>query len=111
MKPRCLFLSGAIMLFLFIASPACAEYYPGLENQLRGVVNINNAHVDEFLKLGLTIEQADNILSFRERCGGFETVEDLLKVEGIRQGHLDKMRPFLRVEGKTFLTYSDPGHG
>ena len=87
-------------LLLIITAPICAEYYPGLEHELTGVVNINNAGVDDFLKLGLTMEQADNILLFREQSG-------LLKVQGITQTQLDRIRSYLRTEGKSNLYYSD----
>ena len=98
---------GAAALLLISASPILAEYYPGLENELTGEVNINNAGVDDFLKLGLTVEQADNILLFREQSGPFVSIEDLLKVQGITQTQLDNIRSYLRTEGKTYLYYSD----
>lgn len=100
---------GSLTLLLVIVSPVCAEYYPGLETQLNGVVNINNAGVDDLLKLGLTAEQADNILRFREVSGSFTSIDDLLKVEGIDQADIDKIRSYLRTEGKTHLYYSDSG--
>ena len=98
---------GAAALLLISASPILAEYYPGLENELTGEVNINNAGVDDFLKLGLTVEQADNILVFRDQSGPFVSIEDLLKVQGITQTQLDNIRSYLRTEGKTYLYYSD----
>ena len=98
---------GAAALLLISASPILAEYYPGLENELTGEVNINNAGVDDFLKLGLTMEQADNILLFREQSGPFTAIEDLLKVQGISQTQLDRIRSYLRTEGKSNLYYSD----
>lgn len=99
----------SVALLLVIVSPVCAEYYPGLETQLNGVVNVNNAGVDDLLKLGLTAEQADNILHFREISGAFVSVDDLLKVEGISQADIDKIRSYLRTDGKTHIYYSDSG--
>jgi competence protein ComEA len=109
MKQIILTALGASTLLLIAVSPICAEYYPGLEHQLTGVVNINNAGVDDFLKLGLTIEQSDNILLFRDKYGEFAAIEDLLKVEGIRQAQIDNIRSYLRTDGKTYLYYSDSG--
>jgi competence ComEA-like helix-hairpin-helix protein len=98
---------GAAAFLLIIATPISAEYYPGLEHELTGVVNINNAGVDDFLKLGLTMEQADNIMLFREQSGPFTSIEDLLKVQGITQTQLDRISSYLRTEGKSNLYYSD----
>ncbi len=106
MKRITMYVLGAAAMLLIITSPICAEYYPGLEHQLTGEVNINNAGVDDFLKLGLTMEQSDNILLFREQSGTFATIEDLLKVQGISQTHLDRIRSYLRTDGKTYLYYS-----
>ncbi len=100
---------GYATALLVIVSPVCAQYYPGLENQLTGEVNINNAGVEDFLKLGLTAEQSDNILRFRGINGAFTSVDDLLKVEGISQADIDKIRSYLRTEGKTHLYYSGSG--
>ncbi len=107
MKHTILCALGVAALLLIITAPICAEYYPGLEHELTGVVNINNAGVDDFLKLGLTMEQADNILLFREQSGPFSSIEDLLKVQGITQTQLDRIRSYLRTEGTSNLYYSD----
>jgi competence protein ComEA len=42
---------------------------------------------------------ANAIIRFREKSGPFQRIEDLLAVPGITTRRLDKMRPYLRIDG------------
>jgi DNA uptake protein ComE-like DNA-binding protein len=41
------------------------------------------------------------VIELRKRRGGFKSVEELRDVKGIGDVALERMRPFVRLEGKT----------
>ena len=62
-------------------------------------VCLNTAALDELLSLpGVGEKTAERILAYREKYGKFVAVEQLLDVEGIGEGLLDKLRPYVYVE-------------
>lgn len=63
-----------------------------------GVININTASQAELESLpGVGPTTAQNIISYRSENGRFTRVEDLLKVPGIGQNLLDRIRPQITV--------------
>lgn len=63
-------------------------------------VNINSASVEEFMQVPMiTRELAENIIEYREEAGYFQILDELLQVEGFTRELLDKLRPYLRLEG------------
>jgi competence ComEA-like helix-hairpin-helix protein len=57
------------------------------------LVNINTASVDELITLpGIGPTLAARIIAFRTEFGPFNSVEDLLRVRGIRSKLLEKIR-------------------
>jgi competence ComEA-like helix-hairpin-helix protein len=70
----------------------------------KGVVNVNTATAPELARLpGIGEAKARAILQAREQRGGFESVEDLLEVKGIGSSALERIRPFVVLEGKSTL--------
>jgi competence protein ComEA len=67
--------TSAIQLFLIAIAPAEA---PQVVN-----VNIDEAPTLETSLLGVRLDQARAIVSYRERYGEFQSLLDLLKVEGL----------------------------
>ena len=64
-----------------------------------GRVCLNTAAADELLALpGVGEKTAERILAYRDTYGKFVTVEQLLDVEGIGEGLLEKLRPYAYVE-------------
>lgn len=62
-------------------------------------LDLNQASKDELESLpGIGPEKAEDILAYREAFGPFESVEDLLKVEGIGPKTLESIRQFLVIE-------------
>jgi competence protein ComEA len=56
-----------------------------------GKVNVNTATLEELMTLpGIGETKARSILSYRETHGAFATIEDLMQVEGIKEGTLAK---------------------
>ncbi|RLE25454.1 MAG: hypothetical protein DRJ61_02200 [Acidobacteria bacterium] len=69
-----------------------------------GVVNVNTASADELQylpRVGPAL--AGRILEFREANGPFEDVNELVAVKGIGETSLEKLRPFVAVNGQTTL--------
>ena len=61
-------------------------------------VDINTAGAAELQSVpGIGKSLADRILAFREKNGAFGSVDDLLKVQGIGEKSLQKLRPYLTV--------------
>ena len=58
-----------------------------------GQVNINTAGKEELMTLpGIGETRAEDIIKYREQHGGFTQVEDLMNVNGIKEGTFSKLR-------------------
>ena len=81
---------------------------PGLSadgGDLSGVVNLNTATAEQLMLLpGIGEAKARAILDRRKQQGGFKTVDELLEVKGIGSAALERIRPFLAIQGKTSLS-------
>lgn len=63
-----------------------------------GKVNLNTASKEELMTLnGIGETRAESILAYRDANGGFQTIEDLMKVEGIKEGVFDKIKDRITV--------------
>lgn len=73
----------------------CAEKSAVDEND---IVNINSASEYELQVIpGIGESKADAIVDYREVNGSFETKQDLLEVEGISEGLLASIEPYIRL--------------
>ncbi len=69
----------------------------GQENR-PGLVNINTADEKELCTLaGIGSSKAKSIIAYREANGRYEKIEDVMKVEGIKQGLFAKIRDSITV--------------
>jgi competence protein ComEA len=97
-------LLGGLLVALvvsLIASSAAAASKPTLS----GVVNINTATPEQLQLLpGIGEARARAIVSLRKQSGGFKSLDDLLEVKGIGKTMLDRLRPFLSLNGKTTVS-------
>ena len=65
-----------------------------------GVLELNSATLEELdLLPGIGPAKASAIVEERERRGGFADVDGLLEVSGIGEKTLQRLRPYVRVEG------------
>jgi len=84
----CLFLFS--LLALASVSPQAADKAPS--------VDLNSAGVEELISLpGVGESIAKRIVEFRKEHGPFRRVEDLMKVKGIGEKSLEKIRPHVSV--------------
>ena len=90
-------------LWLGGAQPALAQQAPAPAQQgVTGVVNVNVADSEQLKLLpGVGPAKAQAILEYRKAKGPFKKIEDLLGVSGIGERALERMRPFVVLEGKT----------
>lgn len=64
-----------------------------------GRVNINVASVEELCEIpGIGAARAAAIVSYREEHGGFEGLEDIMKVNGIKEGTFEKIKGSISVK-------------
>ena len=63
-----------------------------------GKVNINTASKEELKILsGIGDSKADSIIQYRETCGAFRSIEELMNVEGIKEGTFEKIKDRITV--------------
>lgn len=69
------------------------DQYSGLK------ISINNATIEELILLpGIGEKTAESIISFREQNGGFNNIDDLVKVSGIGSKKLEKIKNYIIIE-------------
>ena len=68
------------------------------ENISDGRMNVNTASLDDLMTLpGIGEKRAESILKLREERGSFQTVEELLDAEGIKEGIFEKIKDLIKV--------------
>lgn len=61
-------------------------------------INLNTAGTAELMTLpGIGESKAMSILAYRENHGAFSSVEDVMKVEGIKEGVYNRIKDYIRV--------------
>ena len=84
---------------LALAESSLAE---DVSPQLVGTVNINTATPEQLELLpGIGEARAKAVVSMRKQRGGFKSVDELTEVKGIGEAALERLRSFVRTEGKT----------
>lgn len=62
-------------------------------------ISLNKASQKELESLpGIGEEKARDILAVREKNGGFQSVDDLLSIDGISEKLMEQIRPYLYIE-------------
>lgn len=63
-------------------------------------ININTATAEELTQLpGIGDVLAARIVNYREANGPFQSIDELVNVEGISANKVEELRPFVRVSG------------
>ena len=74
------------------------RYLEGAPEEISFPININTATIRELKKLdGIGDTKAREIISYREKNGGFSAVEELLNVKGIGESTLENIRDYVTV--------------
>lgn len=63
-----------------------------------GLVNINTASLEELKTLpGIGDMKAEAIIAYREECGNFTSVEDIMNVSGIKDSSYERIKDYIKV--------------
>ena len=63
-----------------------------------GIVNINTADISQLLTIpGIGQTRAEAVLAYRQENGNFQSIEDIMKVSGIKNGLFEKMKDYITV--------------
>lgn len=77
-------------------------YVPGREEQVKeaddGLLNINTATKEELMTLpGIGEAKAGMILQYREEHGTFQAIEELMEIQGIKEGVFNKIKGYIKA--------------
>jgi competence ComEA-like helix-hairpin-helix protein len=70
---------------------------PEEELEPSGPVVLNEATFEQLRGLGFSAAQANRVIAYRDRLGGYKSVEDLETVPGIQREFLNKRKDRLQV--------------
>ena len=71
---------------------------PQTDSSSSGKININTATVEELTTLsGIGESRAQSIIRYRETNGAFQSIEELMNVEGIKDGIFEKIKDEIEV--------------
>ena len=88
----------ALILFLATNVTALAQAQKKIVGK---TVNINKATAEEIAKSIplVPLDLAKKIVQYRQELGTFQSLEELLQVEGFDKTFLNRIKPFLLLEG------------
>jgi competence protein ComEA len=88
----------ALLVALVLATSASWAASPSEQAGAREQVDLNSASADSLTTVpGIGPVMAERIVAWREAHGPFRRVEDLMKVKGVGEKTLDKLRPYVKV--------------
>jgi competence ComEA-like helix-hairpin-helix protein len=72
--------------------------------QEHGQLNINTASADELILIpGIDRSLANRIVEYRQSNGPYDSVDELMRVQGADQKKIDEARAYLKVQGSSNL--------
>lgn len=78
--------------------PGADLYGAAQEPEEPGKVNLNTATKEQLMTLkGIGEARAEDIIRYREESGGFQTIEDIMKVSGIKDAAFQKIKDEVTV--------------
>lgn len=81
-----------------VAQGGISEQIAKSSGDTEGKIDINIATKEELMTLnGIGESRAENILRYRQEQGGFQCIEDLMNVEGIKEGIFQKIKDSITV--------------
>ncbi|WP_367568958.1 helix-hairpin-helix domain-containing protein [Lacrimispora sp.] len=71
---------------------------PGAASQQKSKINLNTATKEELMTLrGVGEAKAADIIGYRESHGGFQKIEDIMKISGIKEAAFQKIKDDITV--------------
>lgn len=87
------------MQVIIPSKEAWQEEKDALKKQRAGMVNLNTASLEELCTLpGVGESRAQDIIAYRVSHGGFETIEEIMQVSGIKEGLYEKLQSKIYIE-------------
>lgn len=81
-----------------LTNDACIDYENNNISDT-GIININKASLEELMKLpGIGESKAKSIISYREKNNGFNSIEEIKKVEGIGDNLYAQIEKVITIE-------------
>jgi competence protein ComEA len=78
---------------------AAANASEDVSSDSDGTINLNTATAEQLMTLpGIGQSKADSILSYRETHGSFSSVEEIMNVDGIKEGVYNRIKDNIRVK-------------
>lgn len=75
------------------------KFYPEIKKSNRPIIDLNTADTTLLESLpGIGMKLAKRIVQYRERLGGFHSVDQLAEVYGIKPETIEKIRPLLKID-------------
>jgi competence protein ComEA len=90
------------MIMIGLAFSPASAAGPDVSTKLKTEkINLNTANIEELANLpGIGEKKAEAIVAYRTSNGPFASAEDLLKVKGVGDKLLEKIKPMLTVKAK-----------
>ncbi len=97
----CIILAIALTVAIGLAEDTKAKTQPKTQTLVGKTVNINKVTAEELVKNVplITPELAKSIVKYRKENGDFQTLEELLQIDGFSRTLLRRIKPFLLLEG------------
>jgi competence protein ComEA len=103
---------ASLLLVTACSGPAVHPRVPLPPMELTGKLNLNTASAEQLMLLpGVGPSEAERIVAWRQKHGGFRRTADLRRVKGFGYQTFKKLEPFLDVKGATTLVASPARSG
>ena len=69
------------------------------ESTTQSRININSATIEELMTLpGIGQSKAESIVAYRTEQGGFQVIEDIMNIPGIKEGVFSQLSEWITVQ-------------
>lgn len=86
------------MQIVILSKEEAAQAQLASEAAAAGLININTASKEQLMTLpGIGESRAEDIIRYREESGGFQCIEDIMKVSGIKDAAFQKIKDSIVV--------------